>query len=189
MKTQIKLSEFAAVAVFRSSDETCYVLNSVCVEFKAGQKPVIVATDETCLGAVYISENVCSENEQLIIPARHVVEIISLCKLKRVGSFTIHKSGFYLTVQISDPIGKNLCVLRFKPIDGTFPNWRQVVTADSKPTQTIAISPKILDRVIRAEKILCNGGGLTFTFNDNLSAIKITAKHPSFLCVVMPMRL
>ncbi len=113
-----------------SSDETRYVLNGIYVSFKEGRM-VFVATDGRRLAMV--------ENE-LEFPASHETDIIipakAINELQRMlGSgdeeTVVRLSGSQVSFKIGDS------VIVSKLIEGSYPNYKQVIPSDRKERITI----------------------------------------------------
>lgn len=153
-----------------------FYLNGVHIE-ATPEHCYIVSTDGSCmylchdLGAVLPSESV-----SLTLP-RDKVELIVKNKVK-LTTLTLHDDG---SVEARD--------MRFKPVDGRFPDWRRVipkpgsVSLDCKPSQ---FDPSILTR---CEKAL---GGTTVLHHpvDGPGAGIMVGKYPETeACVVMSLHI
>jgi hypothetical protein len=122
MKARIDVRVLKAISAFASTEETRYYLNGVSVEIEP-RAVTYVATDGHRL-VVFHDDEFDDENEntllgKFIIPTAqckaHVVKKSDLS----LGTLSSDDSGS-LTLTFCD-VG-----VIFKPIDGSFPNWRNV---------------------------------------------------------------
>ena len=153
-----------------------FYLNGVHIE-ATPEHCYIVSTDGSCmylchdLGAVLPSEPV-----SLILP-RDKVEMIVKIKVKHT-TLTIHDDGSI-----------EACGMRFKPVDGRFPDWRRViprpesVDVDGRAAQ---FSPDILSRCAKA---LGGTPVLRYDKQDDSCPAVMTGNLPKTeVCVIMPLR-
>ncbi len=102
-----------------SADETRYVLNGVLLSFRAG-KLTMVATDGRRLALVEHEVEFRKEAEvDAILPSKAVNELIHT--LQDEGPLKIHVAENQIMFEFGDSV---LCS---KLIDGTYPNFRQVI--------------------------------------------------------------
>jgi DNA polymerase III sliding clamp (beta) subunit (PCNA family) len=130
MNTQLNLRILAAVAAIASKEETHFYLQGVLVECRPDHV-MYVATDGHRLIAV--RDNVAEEGQE---PNQLVGDWIIPAEICR--AFKVSKSrytSFELGLLSKDGEGLRLqqaagiCQV-FKPIDGTFPDWRRIVPAE-----------------------------------------------------------
>lgn len=126
---QARLAEMLDLVRFCvSTDESRYVLNGVCFEFKGGLLRT-VATDGRRLATV--SQPCALQTEHSFILPRKAVELL-LPLLGEEGEATVSFNDRCVTITAGN------AVLTSKLIEGSYPNWRQVL-----PEQTATVE---LDR-------------------------------------------
>ncbi len=124
LKEMLKKSGYAA-----STDETRFVLNGVLMSFK-DDKLTIVATDGRRLALVEQEVEFPSEsNVDMIVPTKTVNQLIS--SLGTEGDMKILTKE----KQVAFEFGKTLIVSKL--IDGTYPNFRQVIPSQCEERATI----------------------------------------------------
>jgi DNA polymerase-3 subunit beta len=107
-----------------SNDETRYVLNGVFMAFKAG-KHTVVATDGRRLALVEAEIEVPKGGEsEMILPSKAVAELQRLLADTGSAKLAIGEN------QIICDLGHSILVTKL--IEGTYPNFRQVIPAESK---------------------------------------------------------
>ncbi|MCE9614565.1 MAG: DNA polymerase III subunit beta [Lentisphaerae bacterium] len=142
-----------------SADETRYVLNGVLLSFKNG-KLTMVATDGRRLALVEQEVEFPAEAQaDYILPTKPVNELMHV--LRDEGTLKIHASDSQLLLEFDD------IVLATKLIDGTYPNYRQVIPAQSE--ERVAIERESLLTALRRVSLVTtdksNATKLTFTKN------------------------
>ncbi len=108
-----------------STEETRYYLNGVCIQVDGG---VVRATATDCHRLISRTANLVDHETdiaQQIIPS-HAVKLMLRVVGKAEAVVTGHVEGRQGYVEIAS----NGILIRTKPIDGTFPDWRRVVPAD-----------------------------------------------------------
>ena len=112
-----------------SSDETRYVLNGVLLSFK-GNKLTIVATDGRRLALVEQEIEFPKEAEaEIILPTKAVSELLHT--LSDDGELKIHTKENQIVFEF------NKIVITSKLIEGTYPNYRQVIPAECEERITV----------------------------------------------------
>jgi DNA polymerase III subunit beta len=112
-----------------STDETRYVLNGVLFAFK-DNKLTLVATDGRRLALMDIEAEITAEQEvSLIVPAKAVNELQRL--LKDDGDVKIKVGQNQIAFEL------NGALLVSKLIEGNYPNYRQVIPAETKERVTL----------------------------------------------------
>jgi DNA polymerase III subunit beta len=112
-----------------STDETRYVLNGVLFAFK-DNKLTLVATDGRRLALMDIEAEITAEQEvSLIVPAKAVNELQRL--LKDDGEVKIKVGQNQIAFEL------NGALLVSKLIEGNYPNYRQVIPAETKERVTL----------------------------------------------------
>ncbi len=142
-----------------STDETRYVLNGVMLSFKEG-KLTAVATDGRRL-ALAESEVEFPEDSatDLILPSKAVSELMHV--LKDSGSLRIYPKKNQVIFSFDGNI------LASKLIDGTFPNFRQVIPTHCEERVTLE-REMLLTALRRASLIIADRTSATkFTFDNN----------------------
>ncbi len=142
-----------------SSDETRYVLNGVLLSFKAA-KLTIVATDGRRLALVEQEVDFPAEAQKdYILPTKPVNELMHV--LKDEGELKIHASESQLLFEF------DATMLATKLIDGTYPNYRQVIPSSSEERVTIERESLLtaLRRVSLVTTDKSNATKLTFAKN------------------------
>lgn len=112
-----------------SSDETRYVLNGVLLSFK-GSKLTMVATDGRRLALVEYEVEFPKEAEtDVILPTKAVSELVQT--LQDDGDLKIDVGESQITFEFGDVF---ICS---KLIDGTYPNFRQVIPSECEERVTV----------------------------------------------------
>lgn len=112
-----------------STDETRYVLNGVLLSFKAG-KLTIVATDGRRLALVENEVEFPKESEaDMILPTKAVNELTHT--LGQEGEVRIHARENQVLFEYNDVF------VASKLVEGTYPNYRQVVPAQCEERITV----------------------------------------------------
>jgi DNA polymerase-3 subunit beta len=162
LKEMLRKTSYAA-----STDETRHVLNGNLVSFKGG-KMTVVATDGRRLAMVEHEMEIPREREgELILPTKAVNELLDA--LHDDGPLKILTSKNQVAFQFDDVL------LITKLIEGTYPNYKQVVPSESE--QRIAVDRESLLTAIRRVALLTseksNSVKLTFAKN-NLQVSTVT---------------
>lgn len=128
MKFEFNVRALKAAALAVAKDETRYYLNGVALEF-CGEHAVFVATDGHRLAAFKVpgpNPETPPPVSAIIIPA----DVIDRLKVPA-------KAGDAPLAEL-EPAAGGEWIIRFdgtatlfRPIDGTFPNWRRVLPADN----------------------------------------------------------
>jgi len=160
-KEMLKKTSYAA-----SSDETRYVLNGVLMNFK-GNKLAIVATDGRRLALVEQEVEFPKEAEtSIIVPTKTVNELIHT--LGDEGELKIRSSATQISFEFGD------VVISSKLIEGTYPNFRQVIPA--KCEERITVERETLLTALRRVAILTTdkSNATKLTFGKNKIVIATT---------------
>lgn len=153
-KEMLRKTSYAA-----SSDETRYVLNGVLLSFK-GNKMTVVATDGRRLALVEQEIEFPKEAEaDLIVPTKAVNELLHT--LGDDGELKIHAKENQVVFEFKD------IVLSSKLIEGTYPNYKQVIPAECEERVTIERETLLtsLKRVSLLTTDKSNATKLTFAKN------------------------
>ena len=128
-----------------STDETRYVLNGIFASFKEG-KLTLVATDGRRLAMVENEvEFPQSQEIDLIIPTKAVNELQRLTS-DDAGEVKIYASESQVAFELND------AVLVSKLIEGNYPNYRQVIPAETK--ERIVIDREMLLTIVSRVSLL-----------------------------------
>ena len=151
-----------------STDETRYVLNGILFSFKEN-KLTLVATDGRRLALVDIEAEFPRSNEvDVVIPAKCITELQRL--LGEEGDVKLAVGENHVSFEAG---GK---LLVSKLIEGNYPNYRQVIPAESR--ERITIERELLLNAVRRVSLLSseksNSVKLIFTKNN----LEIAANTP-----------
>lgn len=142
-----------------SSDETRYVLNGVLLSFR-GAKLTIVATDGRRLAMAESEVDYPEEDEaDLILPSKAVQELLHV--LHDEGDMRVTVKENQVVFEFGD------VMIASKLIDGTYPNYRQVIPTQCE--QRITVEREALLTALRRSAILTvdKTSGTKLTFADN----------------------
>jgi DNA polymerase III subunit beta len=153
-REMLKKTAYAA-----STDETRYVLNGVLLSFKGG-KVTMVATDGRRLALVERELEVPKEAEtDIILPTKTVNELMRV--LGDDGDLKIHCKEKHVTFEFGE------ILLVSKLVDGTYPNYRQVIPAQCE--ERVAVDREALLTALRRVSLVTadrsNATKLTFAKN------------------------
>ena len=148
-----------------STDESRYVLNGVFMSFM-GDKLTVVATDGRRLAlAEHDLEFPKEEESEMIVPTKAVNELLQA--LKDEGQVKICASGNQVMFEFG-----NVLIIS-KMIDGDYPNFRQVIPAQS--AERIAMERETLLNAVRRVALLTSekSNSLRLTFGKNKLKISV----------------
>jgi len=162
-REMLKKTAYAA-----STDETRFILNGVLLSFKEG-KLTMVATDGRRLAFVENEVEFPAEEEaDLVLPTKTVNELMHV--LKDDGDMHISIKGNQAIFEF----GKTM--VASKLIEGTFPNFRQVIPSQCEERITLE-REALLTALKRASLIVSDKACATkFTFADNKLEILATTR-------------
>jgi DNA polymerase-3 subunit beta len=167
-KAMLKKTSFAI-----STDESRYVLNGVFVSLK-DHKMTVVATDGRRLALVDEEVDISEKSQgEFIVPAKAVSELNRLLQDK--GDLEIKFSENQAAFKLKDDKGFSILIIT-KLIEGNYPNYRQVIPAETKERVPLARA-EFLHALRRAEIMTsekANSVKLTFSKNN----LAITANSP-----------
>ncbi len=151
-----------------SSDETRYVLNGVFMSFKA-DKLTVVATDGRRLALVEKEIELGKGDEsELIVPSKAVAELQRL--LGDSGEVKLAISENQIIFTIGDT------TLVSKLIEGTYPNFRQVIPSEAK--ERIQLERETLLSALHRASILASEKSQSVKLSFGKNALTITATTP-----------
>jgi len=149
----------AKTAYAASTDETRHVLNGALLNFK-GNKLTVVATDGRRLALVEQEVEVPKEAEaDVILPNKALTELVHT--LGDEGVLKLQTDGNKITFEFDD------IYVASKVIEGTYPNFRQVIPAESEERVTVERETLLtaLKRVSLVTTDKTNASKLTFGKN------------------------
>jgi len=156
-----------------STDETRYVLNGIFFSLK-DHKLTMVATDGRRLALVDEEVEVGEKSHgEFIVPAKAVNELTRLLQDK--GNVEIRYSENQAAFTLSDEQGGSVLVVT-KLIEGNYPNYRQVIPAESK--ERIALIREEFLHALRRTEIMTSekANSVKMTFGKN--NLTINANSP-----------
>jgi DNA polymerase III subunit beta len=156
-----------------STDEARYVLNGIFFSMKE-HKMALVATDGRRLALVEEEVEVPAEGQgQFIVPAKAINELSRLLAVN--GEMEIRSSANQVAFRMQGEKGSTVLLIS-KLIDGNYPNYRQVIPAETKE-RVVLSREEFLQALRRAEFMTsdkANSVKLTFSKNN----LAITANSP-----------
>jgi len=168
IRAMLKRTAFAI-----STDETRYVLNGIYVSLKE-HKLTMVATDGRRLAMADEEVDISEKSQgEFIVPSKAVNELNRLLGDK--GELDIRFTDNQAAFIIKDEKGLNT-VLITKLIEGNYPNYKQVIPAETKERVTF-VREELLHALRRAELMTSekqNSVKLSFSKNN----LSITANAP-----------
>jgi DNA polymerase III subunit beta len=151
-----------------STDETRYVLNGVLFSFK-DNKLTLVATDGRRLAMVEIElEFPRSHEADIIVPTKAVTELQRL-----LGEDSDVKVSMG-SGQIAFDLNKTLLVSKL--IEGNYPNYRQVIPAETK--ERVKLERETFLNSLRRVSLLASDKSNSIKLNFSKNNIDITANTP-----------
>jgi DNA polymerase-3 subunit beta len=168
LKSMLRRTAFAV-----STDETRYVLNGILFNLKEHQL-TLVATDGRRLALV--DEDIEAGGDgpgEYIVPTKAITELNRLLEAK--GEAEVKFTENQIALNLKDERGFNILIIS-KLVDGNYPNYRQVIPAETKERITLG-REEFLHALRRAEIMTSeksNSVKLTFSKNN----LAITANSP-----------
>ena len=156
-----------------STDETRYVLNGVMLGFK-NDKLICVATDGRRLAMVEQEVEFPKESEgDLVIPSKTVDE---LCKtLGDEGPLSIQATENQISFEFASANGGKMLVVS-KLIEGTYPNYKQVIPAQCE--ERITIEKESLFNAVKRVALMTNDKGNSIKLSLKNNGVEISANTP-----------
>lgn len=168
LRTMLRRTSFAV-----STDETRFVLNGIFFSLKE-HKLSLVATDGRRLALTESDVEVAPENHaDFIVPTKAISELNRLLTDK--GNIEIKFSENQVAFTLIAESGFNIVIIS-KLVDGSYPNYRQVIPAEPQERVTLP-REEFLHALRRAELMTSeksNSVKLAFTRNN----LRITANTP-----------
>ena len=151
-----------------SNDETRYVLNGVYMSFK-GDKLTVVATDGRRLALAERELEVAKGSEaEFILPTKVVVELQHL--LGEKGDVNLSVGDDLITFNLPETI------LASKLVEGTYPNFRQVIPAEAK--ERVPMEREMLLAALHRASILASDKTQSVKLGFGKNTLTITASTP-----------
>jgi DNA polymerase III subunit beta len=168
VKGMLKKTSFAI-----SMDESRYVLNGIFLSLKE-HKLTMVATDGRRLALTDEEVDVSEKSQgEFIIPAKAVNELNRLLQDK--GELTITFTDNQASFTLKDEKGQNILLIT-KLIEGNYPNYRQVIPAETK--ERIPLSREEFLHALRRAEIMTNDKQNSVKLNFAKNSLAITANTP-----------
>jgi DNA polymerase-3 subunit beta len=163
LKEMLKKTAYAA-----STDETRYVLNGVLMSFK-GSKLTVVATDGRRLALVESEVEVPKGFEaEVILPSKTVNELLRQLGDKGDVSLAVGENQIIFNMETT--------VLVSKQIEGTYPNFRQVIPAEAK--ERVPMERETLLAALHRASILASEKSQSVKLFFSKNQLTITATTP-----------
>jgi DNA polymerase III subunit beta len=151
-----------------SSDETRYVLNGVYMSFK-GSKLTVVATDGRRLALVERDLDIPKGAEaELILPTKAVGELQRLLSDKGDAKLSISENQIIIELDGTTLVSKL--------IEGTYPNFRQVIPAEAK--ERVQLERELLLAALHRASILVSEKSQSVKLSFAKNNLTITATTP-----------
>ncbi|HUJ10480.1 MAG TPA: DNA polymerase III subunit beta [Verrucomicrobiae bacterium] len=159
---------FKKTAYAVSNDETRYVLNGVFMGFK-GDKLTVVATDGRRLALIeHDIETPKGSEAELILPTKAVGELERLLGDKGDAKVSIGENQMI--------IESDSTTLVSKLIEGTYPNFRQVIPTEAK--ERVPLERELLLAALHRASILASEKSQSVKLNFAKNTLTITALTP-----------
>jgi len=163
LRDMLKKTAYAA-----SNDETRYVLNGVYMSFK-GSKLTVVATDGRRLALVERDLEVAKGAEaELILPTKVVGELQRLLGDKGDAKLSIGENQIIVELDGTTLVSKL--------IEGTYPNFRQVIPAEAK--ERVQLERELFLAALHRASILVSEKSQSVKLNFAKNNLTITATTP-----------
>jgi len=166
MKITVSRNELMAALLFASGDDSRPILNSVCIETRANDKPTMVATDGRRLVVIETKsdqpEDGGQEAGRFVLRADFLKPVCALnralqSKLFPLVTFTVTPGSERVVVEF---MGGDFFMEAHKNAlaEGEFPNWRQVLPPRDKgkriPITDMAVNAELVGDFAKAAKLL-----------------------------------
>jgi len=156
-----------------STDESRYVLNGIFMSLKE-HKLTLVATDGRRLALADEEVDVSEKSQgEFIIPAKTVNELNRLLQDK--GEIEIKYTENQAAFALKDEKGSSVLVIS-KLIEGNYPNYRQVIPAETK--ERIALAREEFLHALRRAEIMTSEKSNSVKLSFGKNNLAITANSP-----------
>jgi DNA polymerase III sliding clamp (beta) subunit (PCNA family) len=165
MKVTFSRQELMAAMLFASKDDSRYVLNAVCLQYRPDQAPIAIATDGRRLTVIesQAQQEEASEAQEreIVVRSDFITPICALNKALCGKLFPLiafeNKAGSE-RLQVSFVDGKFFMEANDGAlVDGKFPNWKGAIPAKSQkrqPISEVALSAEFIGDYAKVVKIL-----------------------------------
>jgi DNA polymerase-3 subunit beta len=168
LKTMLRKTSFAI-----STDESRYVLNGIFLSLK-DHKMTMVATDGRRLAMVDEEADIAQANEgEFIIPAKTVNELNRLLQDK--GTAEIRYAENQASFTLKDEKNNSILIVT-KLIEGNYPNYRQVIPAETK--ERVALVREEFLHALRRAEIMTSEKSNSVKLSFSKNKLEITANSP-----------
>jgi len=168
LEQKVLKDAFKKTAYAMSGDETRYVLNSVLLNIKE-DKMITVATDGRRLALSEYDLDLPKETRgELLIPSKTVAEIQRLLKDK--GNVSLN----FTENQVAFEMDGTLLVSKL--VDGTYPNYRQVIPTEAK--ERISLERETFHQALHRAALLVNEKNPIVKLQFSKNNLSITANAP-----------
>jgi DNA polymerase-3 subunit beta len=168
LKGMLRKTSFAI-----STDESRYVLNGIFISLKE-HKMTMVATDGRRLALVDEELDIPEKSQgELIIPTKAVNELNRLLGDK--GDVEIKLGDNHVSLTLNDDKGFSIHLLS-KLVEGNYPNYRQVIPAETK--ERITLPREELLAAVRRAQIMTSDKANSVKMAVSLNNLAITANSP-----------
>ncbi len=168
VKGMFKKTSFAI-----STDESRYVLNGIFISLK-DHKMTMVATDGRRLALVDEEADVPDNSQgDFIIPAKTVNELNRL--LQEKGELELRYAENQASFTLKDEKGSSVLVVT-KLIEGNYPNYRQVIPAETK--ERVPLAREEFLHALRRAEIMTSDKANSVKLNFGKNKLEITANSP-----------
>ena len=168
LKGMMKKTSFAI-----STDESRYVLNGIFISLK-NHKMTMAATDGRRLALVDEELDVAEKSQgEFIVPAKTVNELNRLLQDK--GEVEIRYAENQASFTLKDEKGSSVLIIT-KLIDGNYPNYRQVIPAETK--ERVALAREEFLHALRRAEIMTSEKSNSVKLSFGKNKLEITANSP-----------
>jgi DNA polymerase III subunit beta len=168
LKGMMKKTSFAI-----STDESRYVLNGIFLSLK-DHKMTMVATDGRRLALVDEEMDVSEGSQgEFIIPAKTVNELNRLLQDK--GDVEIRYAENQASFTLKDEKGSSILIVT-KLIEGNYPNYRQVIPAETK--ERVPLAREEFLHALRRAEIMTSEKSNSVKLSFGKNKLEITANSP-----------
>lgn len=157
-----------------STDETRFVLNGILLSLKE-HNITMVATDGRRLALAYEEVDVPANSQgECIVPTKAINELNRL--LQAQGDIEIKISANKASFALSGAEGVNPITIVSKLIEGNYPNYKQVIPAETK--ERIAFNREELHAALRRAELMTSEKSHSVKLAFRKNALEITANTP-----------
>jgi DNA polymerase III subunit beta len=168
LRGMIKKTSFAI-----STDESRYVLNGIFISLK-DHKMTMVATDGRRLALVDEEVDISQSSQgDFILPAKTVFELNRL--LQEKGELEIRLAENLAAFTLKDEKGSSVEIVT-KLIEGNYPNYRQVIPAETK--ERVALAREEFLHALRRAEIMTSEKSNSVKLSFGKNRLEITANSP-----------